>query len=55
MDMPGRVLEALRRLGSFLTGYRKALELWRAGRRDVEFPAGTYAMKVFHGVACASP
>ncbi|MCG8418796.1 MAG: hypothetical protein MJE77_12735 [Proteobacteria bacterium] len=47
-------VEALLRLKSFWMGHREALLLWRAGDRDVEFPAGTYAMRVFHGAACAS-
>jgi putative transposase len=29
--------------------YRRALEQWRAGIRDVVFPFGTWAMRVFHG------
>jgi hypothetical protein len=38
----------------WLEGYRKALSSWRAGDRDVEFPAGTYKMRVVHGARCAS-
>lgn len=33
---------------SFRAAYRVALEQWRAGVRDVVFPAGTWLMKVFH-------
>jgi putative transposase len=40
---------AARALRSFHASYRKALEAWRAGDRTVAFPAGTYAMRVFHG------
>jgi putative transposase len=38
----------------FRTAYRNALDAWRAGNRSVEFPAGTYAMRVFHGANVAS-
>jgi hypothetical protein len=33
--------------------YRNALARWRAGDRTVEFPAGTYRMRVLHGARCA--
>jgi REP element-mobilizing transposase RayT len=46
-------IEALGRLASFLQAYRVALGAWRSGRRDVEFPAGTYMMRVVHRAACA--
>jgi REP element-mobilizing transposase RayT len=46
-------IEALGRLASFLQAYRLALGAWRSGRRDVEFPAGTYMMRVTHRAACA--
>lgn len=39
---------------AFRTAYRAALERWRAGVRDVVFPAGTWAMRVFHRAAVAS-
>ncbi len=45
-------IEALKRLASFVSDYREALRAWRAGR-EVPFPAGTYLMRVAHGVACA--
>jgi REP element-mobilizing transposase RayT len=48
-------IAALQRLKSFLKGYREALRAWCQGWRDVEFPPGTYAMRVLHGVVCASP
>lgn len=37
------------RLRDFRSAYRKALAEWRAGNRSIEFPAGTYAMRVLHG------
>jgi REP element-mobilizing transposase RayT len=46
-------LEVLSRLAEFVTQYREALDAWRSGLRDAEFPAGTYLMRVAHGVACA--
>jgi len=52
MDTPLRV-EALKKLQAFIEAYRAALEAWRAGRRETVFPAGTYRMRVFYGVACA--
>ncbi len=33
--------------------YREAYEQWRAGRRRVTFPVGTYAMRVFHAALVA--
>jgi putative transposase len=44
------LLEALR---GFRRSYRAALEAFRAGIRDVIFPAGTYLLRIEHGVACA--
>lgn len=38
----------------WLAAYREALPRWRAGDRDVVFPAGTYKMRVVHGVPCAA-
>lgn len=46
-------IELLRRLKSFLADYREALQVWREGLVDPVFPAGTYLMRVAHGVACA--
>jgi putative transposase len=40
-------------LSAFHTSYRNALRRWRAGDRFVVFPAGTYAMRVFHGANVA--
>jgi REP element-mobilizing transposase RayT len=46
-------LEALSRLTEFLHAYRAAWAARRAGRRDVIFPYGTYALRVLHDVPCA--
>lgn len=48
-----RRIELLLRVREFPKAHRAALEAWRAGIRDVLFPAGTWAMRVFHGVSCA--
>ena len=48
-----RRVDALHRLGAFLDRYRVALTMWRAGFRDVVFPAGTYALKHNAGVRVA--
>jgi REP element-mobilizing transposase RayT len=50
-------IELIGRLKSFLSDYREALATWRKskGKIKVLFPAGTYLMRVAHGVACASP
>jgi REP element-mobilizing transposase RayT len=37
----------------FRARYRRAFEEWRAGRRGVLFPAGTWAMVVSHGAQAA--
>ena len=46
-------IEALRRLKSFLLEYRYALSRWRDGDKNVEFPAGTYMLRIHAGVCCA--
>lgn len=46
--------EALSRLAEFQELYRIGWERMRAGERDVVFPAGTYHLRVFHGVRCAA-
>ncbi len=46
-------LEALGRLKSFLVDYRAARAAYLQGDKTVEFPAGTYWMRVAHGVRCA--
>jgi REP element-mobilizing transposase RayT len=37
----------------FRARYRRALEQWRVGQRQVLFPAGTWGMVVLHGAATA--
>lgn len=46
-------IEALSRLQAFLGAYREARERLLAGLEDVMFPAGTYWLRVVHGVRCA--
>jgi hypothetical protein len=46
-------IEVLARCKRFLASYRQALEDWRARKRDVVFPCGTYGMRSGHGVLCA--
>jgi REP element-mobilizing transposase RayT len=48
-----RRVEALQRLTSFLRAYREARLALRAGVSDVLFPAGTYLLRLMHGVQCA--
>jgi REP element-mobilizing transposase RayT len=50
-----RRLEGIKRLKSFLTRYREALERYRRGDADVVFPEGTYWMRRFLGVICVEP
>lgn len=45
-------IEALTRLVDFLKAYRNAWAARRAGVPDVVFPAGTYLLRVVHGVPC---
>jgi putative transposase len=47
-------IEALGRLGEFLDSYRAAWAERRACNPDVIFPAGTYLLRVMHGVPCAA-
>ncbi len=49
-----RRIERLQANKHWLGGYRAARTAWCAGDRDVEFPAGTYQMRVYHNVRCAS-
>lgn len=46
-------IEGLFRLESFEKEYRSVRLAWSAGARDLVFPAGTYLMRVLHGVQCA--
>jgi putative transposase len=48
-----RRIEALSQVKSFLRAYRQAWLDRRAGISDVRFPAGTYLLRVLHGVQCA--
>ena len=50
-----RRIEALSRLVEFLRAYREAWAAFKAGARDVLFPAGTYLLRVVHGARCAAP
>jgi putative transposase len=47
-------IEALSRLVEFLVAYREAWLELRAGVTDCVFPAGTYGLRVTHGVRCAA-
>lgn len=47
-------IEAIGLLREFLAEYRKAWTALRGGVADVVFPAGTYRLRVLHGVACAA-
>ena len=44
----------LGRLVSFLASYRDAWAARRAGDSGAIFPAGTYLLRVLHGVPCAA-
>jgi putative transposase len=46
-------IEAISRLVEFLRAYKTAWEERRAGMSEVVFPAGTYQLRVEHGVRCA--
>lgn len=46
-------IEALTRLKDFVDDYRRAWAARRAGDLDAVFPAGTYLLRVLHGVPCA--
>lgn len=48
-------IERLQRHQEFLKEYAVALKKFCAGIRDVIFPAGTWWMRVHHGVACRAP
>ena len=47
-------LETLTRLGEFLGRYRAAWRARRGGAADTVFPAGTYLLRIAHGVPCAA-
>jgi hypothetical protein len=46
-------IEGISRLKSFLSEYRDAWRRWRSGEANVLFPAGTYLLRILHGVQCA--
>jgi REP element-mobilizing transposase RayT len=48
-----RRIEGLQRLTAFVEEYRRAWAALRAGAASVIFPAGTYLLRVLHGVQCA--
>jgi putative transposase len=48
-------IEALSRLTEFVDSYRAAWTKLKSGVRDVLFPAGTYWLRVAHGVPCVAP
>ncbi len=48
-------IETILRLVEFLRAYRCAWAAMRAGAKDALFPAGTYLLRVAHGVRCAAP
>ncbi len=48
-----RRIEGLFRLKSFEREYRQSRSGWRSGARDIVFPAGTYLLRIMHGVRCA--
>ncbi|GAO02133.1 hypothetical protein [Anaeromyxobacter sp. PSR-1] len=50
-----RRMEALARLRSFQSAYHDARARFSAGVRDALFPAGTYLLRVMHGVRCEAP
>jgi hypothetical protein len=52
MFLRTRLLDADR---AFRRAYREALERWRDGARNVEFPSGTWWMAVFHGAGRCAP
>lgn len=45
-------IEALGRLCEFLSAYRAAWKAWCTDKPDVQFPAGTYQLRVLHGAPC---
>ena len=39
-------ISAIKRYEQFVSQYWQALKAWRQGNREVQFPAGTYAMRI---------
>ncbi len=44
---------AIRQMCAFICAYRAAWNEWRQGNRDITFPAGTYALRIYARVTCA--
>jgi putative transposase len=47
-------MAAIAELMAFRDAHRAAKARWIAGERDIEFPPGTYWMRVHHGCRVAS-
>lgn len=47
------LLASIAELRAWRAAYADALALWQAGLRDVEFPFGTWKMRVVHSACCA--
>ncbi len=52
---PAVTKQAVAKMRAFYTAYRKALDAWKKGVRDVLFPFGTWWMRIHHRVACEPP
>jgi len=52
---PGLRIAAIERLKAFESDYRDAYARWKAGKRGVIFPYGTYKLRVQAGVRCRDP
>ena len=50
---PSARIDAIKRMIQFLKDYVAARLSWRAGNRNVTFPAGTYALRIHACVVCA--
>jgi REP element-mobilizing transposase RayT len=48
-----RRIEGIHRLKAFVEEYRRAWAARRSGAANILFPAGTYLLRVLHGVQCA--
>ncbi|MBZ0119459.1 MAG: transposase, partial [Sandaracinaceae bacterium] len=46
-------IAAIEELKEFRLAYAEAYLRWRLGNHDVVFPAGTYAMRKYHGASVA--
>ena len=52
---PEAAKRALSRMREFLSAYAECLARWRQGVRDMLWPYGTWAMRVYHGARCHDP